>query len=147
MPTGQEADWVHLRSDLSGDTMVLWADGRDTGSYSLRARAWHDGRLGPVSGLGRMDGPELPSGLELPSWSIDLDNDGDGVLAWEVWSNDLVDTFVRTRVIRRDGSFGGPRDLGTGGTPVVAVAPAGTARLTLWCDVPEITQLLLWTRA
>jgi hypothetical protein len=72
-----------------------------------------------------MDGTEHPAGVELPSWSIDVDDDGDGVLAWEVWSADLGDTFVRTRVVRRDGGFNRrPRDLGSGGSPVVAVARA-----------------------
>ena len=50
------------------------------------------------------------------------------------------------RVITREGSFGRPRDLGIDGAPVVSVAPGGTARLTLWSDVRDDTQLLLWTR-
>jgi hypothetical protein len=146
-PEGQAADWVHLRTDLAGDATVLWGDYRGDGSgFTLRVRTWRGDRLGPVARLGRMNGPEPVSGGELPSWSIDVDDDGDGVLAWEVWSDDLVDTFVRTRVVRRDGSFGRPRDLGTGAAPVVAVAPAGAARLTMWSDVRDDTQLLLWTR-
>lgn len=146
-PKGHAADRVQLRTDLTGDATVLWGDYRGDGSgFSLRARSWRGDRLGPVVRLGRMDGPEMPSGGELPSWSIDVDDDGDGVLAWEVWSKDLVDTFVRTRVVRRDGSFGRLRDLGEGGAPVVAVAQGGAARLTMWSDVRDDTQLLLWTR-
>jgi len=124
-PKGQEADWVRLRTDLSGDTMVLWADLRASGSsFTLRGRAWHDGRLGPVTNLGRLDGPEPPFGGELPSWSIGLDDDGDGVLAWEVWSDALTDTFVRARVVHRDGTFGPPRDLGgAGGAPMGCGGP------------------------
>jgi hypothetical protein len=146
-PEGHAADRVQLRTDLTGDATVLWGDYRGDGSgFSLRARSWRGDRLGPVVRLGRMDGPETPSGGELPSWSIDVDDDGDGVLAWEVWSDDLVDTFVRTRVVKRDGSFGQLRDLGEGAAPVVAVAPGGAARLTMWSDVRDETQLLLWTR-
>lgn len=146
-PTGSAADWVHVRTDLDGDTTVLWGAYRDdVSALSLRARSWRGDRLGPVVRLGRMDGPVMPSGGELPSWSIDVDDDGDGVLAWEVWSDRIVDTFVRTRVVNRDGSLGRQRDLGRGGAPSVAVAPAGRARLTLWSDVRDETQLLLWTR-
>ena len=146
-PKGNTVEWVHVRTDLSGDTTVLWSAYRDdVSALSLRARSWRGERLGPVVSLGRMDGAVVPVGGELPSWSIDVDDDGDGVLAWEVWSDRLVDSFVRTRVVNRDGSFGRQRDLGRGGAPSVAVAPAGTARLTLWSDVRDDTQLLLWTR-
>ena len=146
-PRGEEVDWVHVRTDLAGDTTVLWGDYRESrASYSLRARSWSGDRLGPVARLGRMDGAELPCCAELPSWSIDVDDDGDGVLAWEVASPELPDVVIRTRVVRRDGSFGRPRDLGTGEAPVVAVAPGGAARLTAWSDVQDDTQLLLWTR-
>lgn len=146
-PKGNAVEWVHVRTDLSGDTTVLWSAYRDdVSALSLRARSWRGDRLGPVVRLGRMDGAVVPVGGELPSWSIDVDDDGDGVLAWEVWSDRLVDSFVRTRVVNRDGSFGRQRDLGRGGAPSVAVAPAGRARLTLWSDVRDETQLLLWTR-
>ena len=94
-----------------------------------------------------MDGPVLGCCYELPSWGIDVDDDGDGVLAWEVWSWDLVDSFVRSRVVRRDGSFGQTRNLSIGLSPIVAVAPGGSARVTLWSDVQDETQLLLWTRS
>jgi hypothetical protein len=138
-PKGEEAIWVQLRTDLAGDTTVLWAEYRpNSSSYSLRARLWHADRLGPVARLGPMDGTEH-QGIVLPSWTIDVDDDGDGVLAWEVWTYDPVDTIVRTQVVRRDGSFSRrPRDLGSGVLPVVAVAPGGVARLTMGHE--------LWTR-
>jgi len=103
--------------------------------------------LGLIANLGRLDGAEVGPADELPSWNIDLDGDGDGIVAWQVWSDDLVDTFLRARVVRRDGTLGQPRNMGTGSSPVVAVAPSGNVRLTLWSGVQDVTQLLLWTRA
>ena len=146
-PRGQQPAWVEVRTDLAGDAVVLWAEHRaNQPSFTLRARTWRGERLGRVADLGRMDGPEIHGGIELSSWSLDLDDDGDGVLAWEVYRERIVDTIVRTRAVGRDGRFGRARDLGQGGSPAVAVAPRGQARLSLWSDKQDDTQLLLWTR-
>jgi hypothetical protein len=138
-PKGEEAIVVQLCTDLAGDTTVLWGEYRPNSSgYSLRARSWRGDRLGPVVRLGPLDGPET-QGIVSPRWTIDVDDDGDGVLAWEVWSYVPFDTTVRTRVIRRDGSFSRrSRDFGSSGDPDVAVAPGGVARLTFG-------SVVLWT--
>jgi hypothetical protein len=144
---GQAANWVLMVSDLDGDCMVLSADIHPhNADFNLRARSWIGSRLGPVQFLGSMTGPYIVGGgqIEAPTWSVQLDDDGDGLLAWEVRSDNLADTLVRAQVITREGHVTGRRGLGRASWPDVALSPGGLARVTTYNDARDVPQVLVW---
>jgi hypothetical protein len=142
-PRRKQAFWLLIRTDLEGDSIVLWASYAKSGGWlRVFARSWQ-GRLGPVVRLGRMDGP-VHVNVHLPSWSAAVDDDGDGVLAWERHIDG--EDFLRVARVTRAGRFTAVRKRGRGASPDVASTPSGRLLLAYYRDESRYSKLLLRTR-
>ena len=128
-PPGEQATYAVVRTDHSGDSVVLWSRYHEDHSLRVSGR-WWSGRLGAVHRLGKMDGPALAGLLELPTWSVSVDDDGDAVMAWQVVDLDAGGERLRVARVTRLGRFTEVRDLGRGQNAGTMTLPGGRHFLT-----------------
>ena len=140
-PPGEQAPYVLIRTDLDGDSVVLWSRYHEDHSLRVSGR-WWSGRLGPLHRLGEMDGPTSVT-LEFPSWSASIDDDGDAVLAWEIVNLDAGGERLRVTRVTRSGRFTDVRDLGRGGNTSTTTTPEGHHYLTYFRNDPFDDKVLL----
>jgi hypothetical protein len=127
-PPAEQAPYVLIRTDLEGDSVVLWSRYHEDHSLRVSGR-WWSGELGPLHRLGKMDGATSVT-LELPSWSASIDDDGDAVLAWEIVNLDAGGERLHVTRVTRSGRFTDVRDLGRGLNASTMTTPGGRDYLT-----------------
>jgi hypothetical protein len=124
-PRGEQAPFVLIRSDLAGDSVVLWARYDQYESVlKVSGRTWRQGSLGRIARLGKMTGYEMHT-VPRPSWNASVDDDGDGVLAWHVMDYTRRKEVLRVVHVTRRGDITPVRELGHGTYPRVASTPEG----------------------
>jgi hypothetical protein len=132
------ADWPGVAVDRDGNALLVWPafDERVPGAYfQIQARARsRSGRLGPILNLSEL-GPA-------PAWpEVAVDDDGDGIVAWQQHDTRTNWRIAARRVGRRGGL--GPilmlsPEGAIGNLPRVAVAPGGRA-VVAWTEYRDGT--------
>jgi hypothetical protein len=132
-PSGEPATYLLIRTDLAGDSVVLWSRWNENkGVVQVAGRTWQHGSLGKIARLGRMNGGE-PLFPGTPSWDASLDDDGDGVLAWHVFDYTRGKQFLHVAHVTHQGQITPFRELGHGLYPHAASTPSGRNLLAhLW---------------
>ncbi len=115
-----------LGTDLDGDSVLTWS----TRTYGVMADVYartisRTGVLGEVNAFGQGDRP-----------TVTVDDDGDGLVAWQAAGPSWAYMGVWASTVTRAGVFGGIDQLSTDGT-VVRVDSNPTGRFTaIWQRVP-----------
>jgi hypothetical protein len=118
------------RTDLEGDTVIVWSHAVESYRLVLYARILRrNGSLGPVHRLGPIEAADVFHPRPSPVPGLAIDDDGHGVVAWpsEPEAGHYI-TWVRR--IRPDGTVGSKVMLQDMARPsAVGITPTGRARV------------------
>ncbi len=118
--------YAALATDLDGDSVLAWSRRTEGVLADVHSRTIsRTGELGEITSFGAGDRP-----------AVTLDDDGDGLVAWQAAGPSWAFMGVWASTVHRDGRFGAVEQLSTDGR-VVRVDSSPTGRLAVtWQRVP-----------
>ena len=125
-PDHEVTPYSTLATDLDGDSVLVWS----TRTYGVMADVYarsisRTGTLGDITAFGQGDRP-----------TVTLDDDGDGLLAWQAAGPRWAFMGVWASTVTRDGAFGEIEELSTdGGVVRASTSPTGRFVVT-WQRAP-----------